>query len=109
MGGGRIYGSLSAVAAATIALAVAGCGGDSDAKPPPGKDLTAIRCPLVPVGDAQGSERYEPAKDAFDTAELVGMKLPAARENAAGHGCEIVVASEDGEGRPVPIEIDPTR
>jgi hypothetical protein len=86
------------------------CGGDSgDEKKRPGPDLTALKCPMVQTSNAAGVERYEPAKNAFDTAELVGMKLADAREKAADHGCEIVVASVDGRGRAVPIEVDPTR
>ncbi len=112
MGGGRIFGSLLTAVTVMLAggaLVVAGCGGDPDPKAPRGADLTAMKCPLVPSGDAGRGEEYAPAENAFDTAELVGLKLPAAREKAAGHGCEIVVASKDGMGRPVPIEIDPTR
>jgi hypothetical protein len=92
-----------------VVIAVAGCGGDSEAEKPSGRDLTAIKCPMVRVEGENGTERYTPAKNAFDTAELVGMKLADARTKAADHGCEIVVASEDGRGRPVPIEVDPTR
>jgi hypothetical protein len=32
-----------------------------------------------------------------------------ATAKAGEHGCEIVVSLKDGEGQPVPIEIDPTR
>jgi hypothetical protein len=92
-----------------VALAAAGCGGDSSADAPRGRDLTAVVCPMERIVQANGEERYEPADNAFDTAELIGQELAAARAKAADHGCEIIVASEDGEGRPVPIEIDPTR
>jgi hypothetical protein len=90
-----------------IAIAVAvgsGCGGGDDE--PTGSDLTAIRCPLVQVG---GSDRYEPAKDSFDTAELIGERFEDARATATEHGCEVVVAKRDGEGLPVPTDVDPTR
>ena len=90
-----------------IALAVAvgaGCGGGDDK--PTGSDLTAIRCPLVQV---DGSDRYEPAKDSFDTAELIGKRLEDAESTAAEHGCEAVVAKADGEGVAVPTDVDPKR
>ncbi len=93
-------------AAVSVMIAVGtACGGESgDEQRRPGPDLTALKCPMVKSG-----EQFEPAKDAFDTAELVGMKLADAREKAADHGCEIVVASVDGRGRAVPIEVDPTK
>lgn len=80
--------------------------GENDAA---GTDLTALMCPMVPTGEAAGVEQYEPAPDAFDTAELLGMDLNTAHDTAADHGCEIVVALRDGSGQPVPVEIDPTR
>jgi hypothetical protein len=98
---------LAAIAAA--AMVVAGCG-DEEEPPTEGEDLTAIRCPLVPSGEqVDGTEKYEPAPDAFDTAELIGMDIDDARQTAADHGCEVVVSVEDGEGLPVPIEVDPER
>ena len=98
------------VAAALAVLVAAGCGGDGGGdEPRAGKDLTAISCPMVPAGEVDGVARYEPARDAFDTAELVGMRLDDARGEATGHGCEVVVVSEDGRGLPVPVEIDPSR
>jgi hypothetical protein len=114
MGGPRVSRWLTATAVSVMiavgAASVTACGGDSgDEKKRPGPDLTALRCPMVQTASAGGVERYEPAKDAFDTAALVGMKLADAREKAAGHGCEIVVASVDGRGQAVPIEVDPTR
>jgi hypothetical protein len=103
MSGGR---RVLIAATVAIALATTACGwGESTAKKPQGRDLTAVECPMV----QRGPTRYEPARNAFDTAALVGMKLPGARAKAAAHGCEIVVSSKDGRGRPVPIEIDPTR
>jgi len=99
-----------AVAAVVIALAAPGCGGSDEESPPgPARDLTAIGCPMGRAGEADGLGRYEEAANAFDTGELVGMGLEEARRKAAGHGCEIVVASEDGEGRRVPVAIDPSR
>jgi hypothetical protein len=86
------------LAVAGIALAVRGSG---DEQSPAGADLTAMRCPLAPTG--------EPAEDAFDTSELIGMPLDDARARAAEHDCEIVVSLEDGRGLPVPIDVDPKR
>jgi hypothetical protein len=94
--------------AAAGAIAVAGCGGDDEK--PRGRDLTALRCPLVATGEKVGGEdRYEPAKDSFDTAALIGRTFEQARAEAAGHGCEVVVAIQDGEGVAVPTDIDPKR
>ena len=64
---------------------------------------------MVQRGEGDGAKTYAPAENAFNTAELVGMKVGAAREKAGGHGCEIIVALEDGKGRSVPIEVDPSR
>ncbi len=89
-------------AAAALALAVAGCGGDEE--PPAGSNLNQLRCPLVASGDT-----YKPAKDSFDTAELIGKPLGEAKATAGEHGCEIVVAMEDGAGLPVPTDVDPER
>ena len=94
------------------ALVQTGCGGESGKDKAPAQaraDLTAVRCPMVQRGEGDGAEKYAPARNAFNTAELVGMKLGAAREKAGGHGCEIIVALEDGKGRSVPIEVDPSR
>jgi hypothetical protein len=94
--------------AAAAALALAGCGGDDE--PAAGTDLTTIRCPLVPTGEkVGGAQQYEPAEDAFDTAELIGQKLDEAGSTAGEHGCEVVVAMRDGEGLPVPTDVDPKR
>jgi hypothetical protein len=91
------------------AIALAGCGGDGE-KEPKGPDLTAIRCPLVPTGEQVGGvDQYKPAKDSFDTSALVGAQFDKARDEAAEHGCEVVVAMRDGEGLPVPTDIDPKR
>jgi hypothetical protein len=98
--------SILCVAVALAALS--GCG-DDDGKAA-GEDLTAIRCPLVPTGEQVGGvDQYAPAEDSFDTAELVGEPLEQARTTAAEHGCDVVVAMRDGEGVPVPTDLDPTR
>ena len=99
----------AASALAVGGIAVAACGED-DEEEPAGTDLTAILCPLVPTGEqVAGVEQYEPADDAFDTAELVGKQLEEARATATEHGCKIVVSLKDGRGVPVPIDIDPKR
>ena len=101
----RIRRALGAVLAGVLACGVlAGCGDEQE--PPKGVDLTVVRCPLVPKGD---TGQFEPAKDAFDTAELVGMPLADAEAKAAEHGCNVVVSMEDQKGLPVSTEIDPTR
>jgi hypothetical protein len=89
-------------AAAVLVLVAAGCGGDDEE--PAGSNLNALRCPLVQSGNT-----YKPAKDSFDTAELIGQRLEEAEATAGEHGCEIVVAMEDGAGQPVPTDIDPER
>jgi hypothetical protein len=81
----------------TVALA-SGCGGKDE---PRGTDLTTVRCPQTASG--------KPAPGSFDTAELIGLALDDARARAGDHGCEVVVAMKDGEGVPVPIEVDPKR
>jgi hypothetical protein len=99
--------------AAVVVLAVAGIAiaarGDEDKKTTKGTNLTTVRCPLEPTGgsDSGGQPEYRPAKNAFDTAELLGLPLAKAREKAAEHTCEIVVSLQDGQGQPVPIDIDP--
>ena len=98
------------VVLAAAGVALASMGGDDEKKPTKGADLTANRCPLEDAGQtADGETRYRPAKDSFDTKVLIGMQLTNAQAEAAKHGCQIVVSLEDGAGRPVPIEVDPTR
>lgn len=116
MSGQRVHRRLLSVAAATVAIAVGalaltGCSDDSGADEAKTRepDLTALLCPMVETGQHGGINQYRPAENAFDTAELLGMKLAEARAKAARHGCEIIVPLEDGKSRPVPIEIDPTR
>ena len=91
-----------------IAIALlAGCG-DDDA--PAGADLNAVRCPLVATGKIEnGVERFEPAKNAFDTSELLDKTLAEAEKTAAEHGCSLVVSMEDGKGVPVTADFDPAR
>lgn len=99
-----------AVAVLAIAsIAIAARGGEEEKKPNKGADLTAIRCPLEPTGatSAGGEPEYRPAKNAFDTAELIGLKLDEARKKASAKGCDIVVSVKDGAGQPVPIELNP--
>ena len=105
MRGRRILG----VAMVAAAIAVAGCG-DDDEPAAAGTDLTAVKCPLEATGKQVGGvDEYKPAADAFDTKELIGEPLDAARDIAADNGCEIVVAMEDGKGLPVATDIDPKR
>jgi hypothetical protein len=102
--------TLAVVAVLAVAsIAIAARGGEEDNKPKKGTDLTAIRCPLEPTGatDAGGEPEYRPAKNAFDTAKLIGLKLDAARKMASSSGCDIVVSVKDGAGQPVPIELNP--
>ena len=71
------------VVLAVASIAIAARSGD-DKKATKGTDLTAIRCPLEPTGKTVGgAPEYRPAKDAFDTAELVGLKLADARKKAS--------------------------
>jgi hypothetical protein len=97
----RRRGLIAIVAVGLLAVVVAGiaiaAGGGGDEEKATGTDLTAVVCPL------------EPAENAFDTEELIGMSLDDARAKAAEHTCEIVVAIEDGRGLPVPVDVDPKR
>src|SRR5687767_1790929 len=93
----------AAVALVGIAVAMGACGED-EPEEPQGTDLTAIRCPLEPVGKVGGVQQYEPAQDAFDTSELIGMEVHEAAASADEHGCHVIVSLKDGEGQPVPIE-----
>jgi len=102
-------GKWGAALAVCLALVLAGCG-DDDEPPAAATDLTAVRCPLVATGEqVAGVDQYEPAKDAFDTGELVGKPLADAEAAAAEHGCKLVVSLEDGAGQPVPTDVDPAR
>jgi hypothetical protein len=94
-------------AAAALALAAAGCGGDDDDEPAPvAEDLTAIECPMERAGREAGVPQFEPAENAFNTSELIGLELSDASALAAEHDCEVIVSIADGEGQPVPVEID---
>jgi hypothetical protein len=93
---------------AIAAIAIASSGDDQGDKPAKGTDLTAIKCPLEPTGKTSGGQpEYRAAKDAFNTAELIGLKLAEAREKAGQKGCDITVSVKDGAGQPVPIELNP--
>jgi hypothetical protein len=107
----RTRGIIAAVVVTALVIggaALASLGDDEGA--PAGADLTTLRCPLVATSTAtDGQPQYEPAPDAFDTGELIGLPLEEARAAAAEHGCEIVVSLEDGKGLAVPIDVDPKR
>jgi hypothetical protein len=95
-----------ALAALAVGALVAGCGGDDDEPEPQATDLTAIYCPMERAGEEAGVPQFEPAENALDTSELIGMELPDASATAAEHGCEIIVSIADGVGQPVPVEIN---
>ena len=99
---------LIAVAVLAVAsIAIASRSGD-DKKSTQGTNLTEIKCPLEPTGKIiGGTPEYRPAKDAFDTSVLVGLKLEDARKKASANKCDIVVSVEDGAGQPVPIDLNP--
>jgi hypothetical protein len=85
-------------------LAAAGCGSDDEETEPVGEDLTTLQCPMERAGSEAGATRFEPAANAFDTSELIGLEISEAAAAAAEHGCEVVVSIADGEGQPVPVE-----
>src|ERR1700754_929837 len=95
-----LRGAAAAAACALACAALAGCGGDDEQKPA-GVDLTTVRCPLVSEGADNGTEGVEPAKDAFDTATLLGKPIDDAQSTAGEHGCTVVVSVEDDRGLPV--------
>jgi hypothetical protein len=106
---GLPFGGPAATVVITVGvLVLAGCDSGPEEQESRGRDLTSLQCPMLRTGAASGKDQYRPAQNAFDTAELVGMPLDEARQKAASHGCEIIVALEDGNGQPVPIEVDPT-
>jgi hypothetical protein len=94
--------------ALAIGTLLAGCGGDDDEAEtePVGQDLTALECPLERAGREAGAPQLAPAENAFDTSELIGLELAEAGEVAADHGCEVIVSIADGEGQPVPVEVN---
>jgi hypothetical protein len=89
-------------------IALAARGGNEDQKPE-GSNLSRVMCPLELVDPEASEPEYKPAKNAFDTAELIDKPLADARSIAARHGCEVVVSLQDGKGTPVPIDFDPKR
>lgn len=98
---------VAVVVLAIASIAIAARSGD-DKKATKGTDLSVIKCPLEPTGKSVGgTPEYRPAKDAFNTAELVGLKLEDAKKKAAENRCDIIVSVKDGEGQPVPIELNP--
>ena len=98
---------VAVVVLAVASIAIAARSGD-DEKSTKGTNLTEIRCPLEPTGKTVGgTPEYRPAKDAFDTSVLVGLKLADAQKKAGENKCDIVVSVKDGAGQPVPIELDP--
>ncbi len=99
---------VAVVVLAVASIAIAARSGD-DEKTTQGTNLSVIKCPLEPTGKiVGGTPEYRPAKDAFDTSELVGLKLEDARKKAGENKCDIVVSVQDGAGQPVPIELDPS-
>jgi hypothetical protein len=98
---------VAVVVLAIASIAIAARSGD-DKKATKGTNLSEVKCPLEPTGKIVGGvAEYRPAKDAFDTAGLVGLKLEDAKRKAAGKSCDIIVSVKDGEGQPVPIELNP--
>jgi hypothetical protein len=98
---------VAVVLLAIASIAIAARSGD-DKKATKGTDLSVIKCPLEPTGKTVGgTPEYRPAKDAFNTAELVGLKLADAKKKAAENRCDVIVSVKDGAGQPVPIEINP--
>jgi hypothetical protein len=93
---------------AVASIAIAARGGE-DQTTTKGSNLNTIRCPLAPTGKtgANGQPELKPAKNAFDTAELLDLPLEEARKKAAASGCDIVVSIQDGAGQPVPIDLNP--
>jgi hypothetical protein len=93
--------------ALAIVVALAGCGdGDDDEPEPVARDLTTVSCPLERAGREAGAAKLEPAPNAFDTSELIGLEVSEAASVAAEHGCEVIVSIADGEGQQVPVEIN---
>jgi hypothetical protein len=98
---------MAVVLLAIASIAIAARSGD-DKKATKGTDLSVIRCPLEPTGKTVGGvPEYRPAKDAFNTAELVGLTLADARKKAGQNRCDVIVSIKDGVGQQVPIELNP--
>jgi hypothetical protein len=104
-----LLGLVIVIVLAGVSIAIAARGDSEAENKPKGENLTAIKCPLEPTGklDAGGQPEMKPAKDAFDTAELLDLPLAEAQQKAGSKGCEIVVSVQDGAGQPVPIELNP--
>ena len=100
--------AVAVLAVGSIALAARG-GDEENEKPSTSSDLTALKCPLEAVDPNVPEPEYRPAKDAFDTSELLDKPLTDARTIAQRHGCEVIVSVQDGSGLPVPLDFDPTR
>ena len=99
---------VAVLAAGSIALAARG-GDEDNEKPSTGSELATLKCPLEAIDPNAAEPEYRPAKDAFDTAELLDKPLTDARTIAQRNGCEVVVSVEDGGGLPVPLEFNPRR
>jgi hypothetical protein len=98
---------VAVVLLAIASIAIAARSGD-DKKVTKGTNLSVVKCPLEPTGKTVGGvAEYRPAKDALDTAELVGLKLADARKKASESRCDVIVSVKDGQGQPVPIELNP--
>lgn len=94
------------LAGASIAIAARGGEEKTTTK---GTNLSTLKCPLEPTGKtgAGGQPELRPAKNAFDTAELLGLGLADAKAKASASGCDIVVSVQDGAGQAVPIDLNP--
>ena len=98
---------VAVVLLAIASIAIAARSGD-DKKATKGTNLSVVKCPLEPTGKTVGGvAEYRPAKDALDTAELVGLRLADARKKASEKRCDVIVSVKDGAGQPVPIELNP--
>jgi hypothetical protein len=104
-----LVGLVVVIVLAGVSIAIAARGDNEEQSKPAGENLTAIKCPLETTGelDAGGQPKLRPAKNAFNTAELLDLQLEDARRKAAEKGCDIVVSVQDGAGQPVPIELNP--
>jgi hypothetical protein len=98
---------VAVVLLAVVSIAIA-ARSDDGKKATKGTDLSVVKCPLEPTGKTVGGvPEYRPAKNAFDTAELMGLKLADARKKAGENRCDIIVSVKDGAGQQVPIELNP--
>jgi len=99
---------VAVIVLAGAGIAIAARGGEEETTTK-GTNLNTLRCPLEPTGKTApgGQPELKPAKNAFDTAELIGLPLPEATAKAGKSGCGIVVSVKDGAGQQVPIEVNP--